>query len=312
MKIQILLFFFVFLSIETSAQILGKDITLKSESIEIKGTLLCPENSEKIPLAIIISGSGPTDRDGNNPKMTNNSLKMLVESLYNNGIATVRYDKRGIGESTIINFNEKDLRFENYITDAENWVELLKNDARFSKIIIIGHSEGSLIGMIASQNKAVDKFISVAGISSNAGDLIIEQLKAQPVYVQELCAPIIDKLKNGDTVENVPPMLYSLFRPSVQPYMISWFRYDPKVEIKKLSIPILITQGSTDIQVKTEEAEKLKEANENSDIKIIEGMNHILKESVIDRQKNMQTYTNPNLKIKEELVSIIVEFIMEK
>ena len=273
---------------------------------------MCPENSEKIPLAIIISGSGPTDRDGNNPKMTNNSLKMLVESLYNNGIATVRYDKRGIGESTIINFNEKDLRFENYITDAENWVELLKNDARFSKIIIIGHSEGSLIGMIASQNKAVDKFISVAGISSNAGDLIIEQLKAQPVYVQELCAPIIDKLKNGDTVENVPPMLYSLFRPSVQPYMISWFRYDPKVEIKKLSIPILITQGSTDIQVKTEEAEKLKEANENSDIKIIEGMNHILKESVIDRQKNMQTYTNPNLKIKEELVSIIVEFIMEK
>ncbi len=108
MKIQILLFFFVFLSIETSAQILGKDITLKSESIEINGTLLCPENSEKIPLAIIISGSGPTDRDGNNPKMTNNSLKMLVESLYNNGIATVRYDKRGIGESTIINFNEKD------------------------------------------------------------------------------------------------------------------------------------------------------------------------------------------------------------
>jgi fermentation-respiration switch protein FrsA (DUF1100 family) len=94
--------------------------------------------------------------------------------------------------------------------------------------------------------------------------------------------------------------------------MISWFRYDPKVEIKKLSIPILITQGSTDIQVKTEEAEKLKEANENSEIKIIEGMNHILKESVIDRQKNMQTYINPNLKIKEELVSIIVEFIMEK
>ena len=79
--------------------------------------------------------------------------------------------------------------------------------------------------------------------------------------------------------------------------MISWFRYDPKVEIKKLSIPILITQGSTDIQVKTEEAEKLKEANENSEIKIIEAMKHILKESVIDRQKNMQTYINPNLKI---------------
>jgi hypothetical protein len=68
----------------------------------------------------------------------------------------------------------------------------------------------------------------------------------------------------------------------------------------------LITQGSTDIQVKTEEAEKLKNPMK------IEGMNHILKESVIDRQKNMQTYINPNLKIKEELVSIIVEFIMEK
>ena len=115
--------------------------------------------------------------------MTNNSLMMLANELKKNGIASLRFDKRGIGESTSSGMQESDLRFENYVNDVKAWVDLLKESNKFSKIIVLGHSEGSLIGMIASQKAEVEKFISVAGAGNSAGDIIREQLKAQPAVV---------------------------------------------------------------------------------------------------------------------------------
>ena len=284
-------------------------ITLETETGEIKGSLLIPSASEKMPVVLIIAGSGPTDRNGNNPMMTNNSLKMLVEGLQKNGIASVRYDKRGVGESRGSGLQESDLRFEHYVKDAEDWVELLSLDDRFSEIIILGHSEGSLIGMIASQKTEVEKFISVAGVGVPAGDIIREQLKGQPPFVLDQSLPIITKLENGETEDNVPKMLYSLFRPSVQPYMISWFKYNPRKEIAKLNKPILIIQGTTDIQVSVSNADELANANKQSQKHIIDGMNHVLKESGDDIQMNMQTYSMPNLPLKKELIAVIVNFI---
>ena len=260
---------------------------------------------------MIIAGSGPTDRNGNNPMMTNNSLKMLAKELQKNGIASVRYDKRGIGESKNSGLQEIDLRFEDYVQDVEGWIKLLKEDDRFSNIIVLGHSEGSLIGMIASHKQEAKKFISIAGIGIPAGDIIRKQLKGQPQFVLDESLKIIEKLENGETVENVSQMLYSLFRPSVQPYIISWFKYDPQKEIAKLDIPILIVQGTTDIQVSVSDADKLALANKKSQKQIIEGMNHILKEAEVDRQKNIQTYSIPDLPLKKELMEVIVKFIVE-
>ena len=159
----------------------------------------------------------------------------------------MRYDKRGIAESKGAGKSETDLRFDDYVNDAKEWTQLLKKDKRFSKVIVIGHSEGSLIGMIAGTT--ADKFISIAGAGQSADKILKEQLSSQPKEVQDLSFPMIDSLKNGKTIDNVPPMLNSLFRPTVQPYMISWFKYDPQNEIKKLSILTLILQGTTDIQV---------------------------------------------------------------
>ncbi len=171
-----------------------KVVILKTGTGKLEGTLLIPEAKVTIPVALIIAGSGPTDRDGNNPMMKNNSLKMLATELLKNGIASLRYDKRGISKSKNAGLKESDLRFENYIEDTEGWIEFLKQDKRFCEIIVIGHSEGSLIGIIASQQKNVAKFISIAGAGQSADKTIREQLEAQPLIVLEQASPILDKL----------------------------------------------------------------------------------------------------------------------
>ena len=285
------------------------EIILKTPTGKLYGTLEITKIEPPFPVVLIIAGSGPTDRDGNNPKMKNNSLKMLATELSKNGIASLRYDKRGIGKSKNAGLKESDLRFENYSEDAEDWIDFLKQDNRFGDIVVIGHSEGSLIGMIASQKKNVAKFISIAGVGQSADKTIREQLKSQPATVLESASPILDKLVQGEMVENIPSMLNSLFRPSVQPYMISWFKYDPSKEISKLEKPVLIVQGTTDIQVTIDDAEKLAEANPKAKKQIIKGMNHIMKTAEIDRQKNIQTYSQPDLPVKTELIKVIVDFI---
>src|SRR5690606_20762943 len=134
--------------------------TLATPSGTVHGTLLVPPASGPVPIALLIAGSGPTDRDGNSAILpgANNSLKLIAEGLADSGIASRRYDKRGIGESAPAGPNEVDLRFDNYVDDAAAWVERLQADPRFSAITIIGHSEGSLIGMIAAERSGADAF----------------------------------------------------------------------------------------------------------------------------------------------------------
>lgn len=288
-----------------------EEFTLKTDKGELVGTLLSP-SADKIPLAIIIAGSGPTDRNGNNSMMTNNSLKMLAEGLLSQDIATLRFDKRGIGASKEAGIDESELRFDQMVEDVAAWIDTLSKDSRFSNITVIGHSEGSTIGMIASQSKQVSKYISIAGPGERASDKIKEQLVIQAPAIVEMTNPILEKLNNGETVDSIPPMLYSLFRPSVQPYLISWFRYDPKKEIAKLDKPILIIQGTTDIQVSLSDADQLSKSNRRSEKFIIEGMNHVLKDADKDRIKNTTTYNNPNLPLSEGLIDVIVNFIKKE
>jgi len=289
----------------------AKPIVLKTSTGDIFGTLTTPDKFKKIPVALIIAGSGPTDRDGNNPAMKNNSLKMLSAELLKEGIATLRYDKRAIGESKAAGGkSETDLRFDDYVNDAKGWIALLRQDKRFSKIIVVGHSEGSLIGMIAAAT--ADKYISLEGAGQSADKVIKIQLSAQPKIVTDLAFPMLDSLKNGDLVKKVDPMLNSLFRPSIQPYLISWFKYDPQVEIKKLTIPILILQGTNDIQVSVADAKRLSAANPKAQLVLVDNMNHILKIIVGDRQANIKTYYDPTLPIADKLTKSIVDFILKK
>ncbi|MCG9792628.1 alpha/beta hydrolase [Flavobacterium algicola] len=284
-------------------------IILKTKSGDIFGTLTTPKSFSNISVALIIAGSGPTDRDCNNPMMKCDAYKKLAYGLSENNIASLRYDKRGIAESKAAGKSETDLRFDDYVNDAKEWIQLLKQDKRFSKVIVIGHSEGSLIGMIAST--IADKFISIAGAGQSADKTIKEQLSTQPKEVQDLSYPILDSLVKGKTADNVNPVLNSLFRKSVQPYMISWFKYDPQIEIQKLNMPILIVQGTNDIQVTVEDAKRLSKANPKSQLVLIEKMNHIFRTVDGDKKANVATYNNSSLPLADGFIKNITSFILK-
>jgi uncharacterized protein len=318
-----ILLFIVFISIslprlaaqnKTDSLFTESEIVLNTTTGDIIGTLTIPNNSKTTPIVVIIAGSGPTDRDGNNTLgVKANTYKMLSIDFAKNSISTLRFDKRGIGRSKLAMKRESDIRFETYINDVLDWISLLKSDKRFTKIFLLGHSEGSLIGMIAANQSKISGFISVAGPGRSWDKLFQDQLKDNlPPQLQGESNRILDSLKIGERVSNVNPFLLTLYRPSVQPYLISWIKYDPTIEISKLKIPVLIIQGSNDLQVTIEDANLLKASKSDAKLIIIDRMNHLLKESDSDIQKNTATYWNPELPLKPGLVDDIVDFIFAK
>ncbi|SHF19898.1 hypothetical protein SAMN05444274_10415 [Mariniphaga anaerophila] len=287
------------------------EIVLKTSTGDIHGTLTIPNHSKVSKVVLIVAGSGPTDRNCNSSLgIHTDAYKMLSRDFAKNGIASLRFDKRGIGESRQAMTGESELRFETYVTDVVSWISLLKSDKRFSSIVLLGHSEGSLIGMIAAGQTNVAGFISISGAGKPADKILQEQLQKQlPPQLLQQSNLILDSLKAGKTVSNVNPALATLFRPSVQPYMISWIKYDPTTEIGKLKIPALIIQGTTDLQVSEEDAKLLSASKPDAELLIVENMNHVLKEAGEEIQQNMATYRNPDLPLKPGLAEEIVSFI---
>ena len=275
----------------------------------IHGTLLESADSNSV-LSIIISGSGPTDRDGNNTSLKSDYLKMLAEGLFENGVSSYRYDKRGVGNSIGNIQSGNDIKFIDYINDVVSIINHFKDIKEYKQIVVIGHSEGALIGMIASRLIA-DSFISISGAGEDYLTLIQRQLSIQPPYVKSMSDPIIEKLKNKELVDSVPPLLNSLFNPDNQRFLIDANRYKPVEEISKLDIPVLIVQGSNDIQIEIKDAQLLHNAAKKSRIEIIQGMNHVFRQAPENRLLNMQTYGNPELSIDDSLVNLIVDFLDE-
>ena len=274
----------------------------------LKGTLFSPDKvTKETKLVILIAGSGPTNRNGNSIIAgVNNSLKFLAEGLTQNGIAVFSYDKRSLSQPTSKKLDEKSLSFDDFINDAKEVTLYFKSQKKYSKIIIAGHSEGSLIGMIASNGNA-DGYVSIAGPGRPIDEVLSEQIAKNSPFLKQETDKDLALLKEGKTFENKNPLLASLFRESVQPYMISWIKYNPITEIKKLKIPILIINGTKDLQVPASDAELLHKATPKSEIRIIQNMNHIFKEILID-EDNMKSYSNPKLPVIPELIECISKF----
>lgn len=288
--------------------------SVQSGTVTLHGTLLVPANARP-PVALIIAGSGPTDRDGNTPLLTgkNNSLRYLAEALAERGIASLRYDKRGIGQSRVAALNEADLRFDHFVDDATAWGRKLAADRRFSSVVVIGHSEGSLIGMLAAPKMPASKVMSIAGAGAPAGDVVIRQLTQQlppPLLTQVTSA--VAKLERGQLLDTVPPGLFALFRPSIQPYLISWFKHDPREVAAKLDVPLLVIQGTHDIQALEEDARAIATGNPRATLRLIPGMNHVLKQSPAGRLEQLPVYSDSTIAIDRSLVDAIANFVTER
>ncbi len=287
------------------------EVHIKTLTGTLHGTQIIPASNASELAVLILAGSGPTDRNGNSSLAgENNSLKLLAEGLAGHGIASTRYDKRGIGESAAAGLEEADLRFDTYVEDAALWIQQLQADSRFSSITVIGHSEGSLIGMLAIQKTGADAFVSIAGIAQTASQVLRDQLQPRlPDALWQQNEQILAALEQGKRVTAIPPELNALYRSSIQPYLISWFRYTPVQEISRLTVPVLIVQGTTDIQVSVKEAQDLKKAKPDAELRIIEGMNHVLKAVPLDPEQQNASYSEPMLPVVSDLVEGISQFI---
>lgn len=284
----------------------------------LRGTMLLPQATSPQPqspppVALLIAGSGPTDRDGNNPEGGQNAyLRKLAEALAENGIASVRYDKRGVARSLPAAPREEELSVEAYVSDVVAWSDKLAHDPRFGRQILIGHSEGALIASLAAPRTHAEALISLAGSARPIGEVLREQLQGRlPPPLLAQADQLIDSLQAGQRQPKVPEPLNVLFRPSVQPYLISLFRQHPAHAFAQLKLPTLILQGTNDIQVGVEDAQALKRAKPDSDFHLISGMNHILRIVPTSGPQQLASYNNPHLPLARELVERVTTFIRQ-
>lgn len=310
MKTTALSAIMLILCIATSFAQTTEPVELHTDTGLLHGVLELPElTNTQVPLVFIIPGSGPTDRDGNNPMARNDAYKLLAQGLQKDGIASLRIDKRGVRESAGALLDESELVFTDYVDDVIAWVELMRLDERFSKIVVAGHSEGALLGKLAVIAGAGDMFISIAGTSYRADRLILQQLQTQPSFVIERSSQIINRLLAGQTVDDVEQIYYALFRPSIQKYLISWFQHDPVEVISRVEKPTLIIHGRQDSQVPVNHAEALHKANPVTKLEVLDSMNHVLKDVGADGSQNLAAYSDPSIPLHPELVETIVSFV---
>lgn len=281
----------------------------------LAGTLMHPDGRAPWPLVLIIAGSGPTDRDGNSPLLPgkNNSLRLIADTLRARGVASLRYDKRGAGEGAGLVRDETAVRFPQFVDDAVAWVQCVGADRRFSSVSLLGHSEGALVATLAAERVAVRSLVLVSGAGRSVGTILREQLKNAGGDPARLAAAnrVIDSLEAGRTVDSVPTPLWMLFRPSVQPYLISWLPLDPAAELARVKVPVLVLQGTHDLQISEADAGRLAAGHANVRKVVVSGMNHVLKAAPADRAANIATYSNPALPLAPGFAGPLIDFLLQ-
>lgn len=290
----------------------GTAVSLPTDRAPLHGTLLAP--SETRAAALIVAGSGPTDRDGNSPLgVSASSYRLLAEGLAAHGVATVRTDKRGVAASAFAGGREEDLRFTDYADDARAWAAETARLTGQPCAWLIGHSEGALVALVAASrdDEAICGLVLLSGAGRPIGAVLREQLAGVPEPLLGQALAILAELEAGRPVAEVPPQLAALFRPSVQPYMISWLPLDPAALVAAYDGPVMIGQGTTDIQVGVADAQVLAAARPDATLKLWEGVNHLLKIAPADRVANAATYSNPDLPLAPGVVEDIAGFILE-
>lgn len=254
-------------------------LDLRTEWGTLAGTVAWPDGAQPCTAVLLIAGSGPTDRDGNNPLLPSpvDSLKRLAQALAGRGIASLRYDKRGVGASNCPGLSEEALRFEDLVGDAVLAARWLAEQPRVERLVLLGHSEGALIAMLAAEEAQAAGVVSLAGAGERASGVMRRQIQGHlPPDIGGPALSILDALEAQQAVEEVPEALVLLFRPSVQPYLMSWFRHDPAQIVAALAQPVLLVQGAADPQVGVEHVQALHAARPDARLRIVAGMDHVL------------------------------------
>ena len=319
-KIKAFLFLIILASVALSAlaseTFVEKTIDVNGPSGILTGYYRIPAAVNPAPIVIIVPGSGPTDHNGNSPLGINaSSYLYLATGLAEAGLASIRIDKRGMFASTSAAVNPNAVTMNDYAEDLNSWINQTTKISHNKCAWVLGHSEGALVAEVTiKKNKNICGLILVAGAGRRMGDVLREQLKANPANYSLLpqAFDAIQKLENGQRVDTtgLHPALNKLFRTEVQGFLISELVLDPGELLKNCKLPVLILQGTNDLQIGIHDAELLKKAYPEASLEVINGMNHVMK-IVPDANKtaNFESYSDPTLPLAEKLIPIISAFI---
>lgn len=304
---------FTFL-IAAAAVAVGMPVTATGPQGPLEGTYL--DAGKHTPVVLIIPGSGPTDRDGNNPLgITAAPYRLLAEALATQAVSSVRIDKRGIGGSKGAVADGNKVTIADYVTDTHNWIAAIRKRTGVQCVWVLGHSEGSLVALAAAQQPdGMCGVISVSGAGRKLSDVIRDQLRANPANAPLLdqAMAALDTLEKGQHVDvsGMNPALLRLFAPQVQDFLIDDFRHDPAKLAASLKLPLLIVQGERDIQVSAADARALAAAQPKAKLVLVPAMNHVLKDVANDdRSANVATYSDSSLPVDSTLIDAIGSFV---
>lgn len=280
----------------------------------LAGTLT--DAGKDAPVVLIIPGSGPTDRDGNNPLGVSAApYRLLAEGLGKRGIGSVRIDKRGMFGSKAAIPDANQVTIADYAADMHAWIASIRQATGAKCVWLLGHSEGSLTALAAAQRPTgICGVISVSGMGRKLGDVMRQQLRANPANAPILDAALgaIDTLEAGKPLDAaaLPAPLQPLFNPAVQPFLRDLMAHDPTLLAASLNVPLLIVQGDKDIQVTLEDARALAAAQPKAKLVILPGVNHVLKVPAgDDRAANLATYGDSSLPIAPAVVGAVAGFV---
>lgn len=263
------------------------------------------------PLVVMIAGSGPTDRDGNSPLGVSASyLRKLATGLAKSGVASLRYDKRG-AQGSVEPGPESGLDFDSFVDDLFSVVTWAREAFPGREIVLLGHSEGGLVALAAVTRDAgaFSGLVLIATPGRAPGDTIRDQLPALPEPPRSEAQAILSELEAGRPVADVPTALVGLFRPSVQPFLISLLALRPAAMLGSLELPVLLVGGGTDIQVRRSDFEALTAARPDADSRWFSRMKHVLTDAPPDFAGNVATYADPDAPLTAGLVEAVADFV---
>jgi alpha-beta hydrolase superfamily lysophospholipase len=275
----------------------------------IDAVLTTPAGVDRPPVALLIAGSGSVDHDGNGPQMKPATLKKLSDQLVGRNIATLRYDKRGAGGWKPEFGKPEDFRFKDFVTDASALVKYLRDSGKFSKVILVGHSEGGLVAILTAQQQNVDRLVLLATAARTQGELLKAQLEKK--LSPEAYAPVakaIDSIMAGQIVD--PPPQGLPIPPAMQPSLASAFNEDPIPPLQKLTLPILIVAGGRDLQLARVDMIALSTAAPQAKTAWEPAMNHVLVD-VSDDADNLAAYKQPDRPLDAAMTDEVSAFILE-
>jgi alpha-beta hydrolase superfamily lysophospholipase len=276
----------------------------------IDAVLTTPSDADRPPVALLIAGSGSTDHDGNGPQIKPATLKKLSEQLVARKIATLRYDKRGAGGWKPEFGRPEDFRFKDYVDDAAVLAAYLRGSGKFSRLVLVGHSEGGLVAILTARRAAADRLVLLVTAARRQGDLIKAQLeRTLPPEKFKPIAAAIDAMMSGQIVD--PPPQGLMIAPSMQPGIASAFKEDPVDPLKLLELPTLIVGGGRDRQVARLDFAALSAASPLAKTLWLPDMNHVLVD-VGDGADDVAAYNQPERALDPDLIDGLAAFILTK